>query len=67
MPTLDPYAWTASFVFFDRKLACIHYSIFLRDPSKMYVTNGKNPKQAEFNNLGAEAVTRGVGGMSTHW
>lgn len=33
----------------------------------MYITNGRNPLQETFNNLGAEAVTRGVGGMSTHW
>lgn len=33
----------------------------------MYITNGRNTFQREFNNLGAEAVTRGVGGMSTHW
>jgi len=37
------------------------------DPNKMYITNGRNPLQQEFNNLGAEAVTRGVGGMATHW
>lgn len=32
-----------------------------------FVTNGKNPKQQEFNNLSAQAVTRGTGGMATHW
>lgn len=37
------------------------------DPKKMYIMNGRNPEQQEWNNLGAEAVTRGVGGMSTHW
>ncbi|KAJ7754829.1 putative pyranose oxidase [Mycena metata] len=37
------------------------------DPNKMFITNGRNSFQGEHNNLGAEAVTRGVGGMSTHW
>lgn len=37
------------------------------DPNKMYITHGRNTIQKEYNNLGAEAVTRGVGGMSTHW
>ncbi|KAJ7021158.1 putative pyranose oxidase [Mycena alexandri] len=37
------------------------------DPNKMWITNGRNSFQGEHNNLGAEAVTRGVGGMSTHW
>ncbi|KAF9457214.1 putative pyranose oxidase [Collybia nuda] len=37
------------------------------DPKQMIITNGRNTFQAEHNNLGAEAVTRGVGGMSTHW
>ncbi|KAJ7626525.1 hypothetical protein DFH06DRAFT_1141836 [Mycena polygramma] len=37
------------------------------DPKKMSIMNGRNPFQAEYNNLAAEAVTRGVGGMSTHW
>ncbi|KAJ7757744.1 putative pyranose oxidase [Mycena maculata] len=37
------------------------------DPSQMWITNGRNSFQGEHNNLGAEAVTRGVGGMSTHW
>ncbi|KAI0314588.1 putative pyranose oxidase [Amylostereum chailletii] len=37
------------------------------DPGKMMIFNGRNPYQEEYNNLGAEAVTRGVGGMSTHW
>lgn len=37
------------------------------DPNKMIITNGRNMLQQTFNNLGAEAVTRGVGGMSTHW
>lgn len=40
---------------------------FCRDPNKMYITNGRNTFQQEFNNLGAEAVTRCVGGMATHW
>ncbi|EIN03465.1 pyranose 2-oxidase [Punctularia strigosozonata HHB-11173 SS5] len=31
------------------------------------VTNGKNPSQEANLNLAAEAVTRGVGGMTTHW
>ncbi|KAG6918846.1 hypothetical protein DXG01_011251 [Tephrocybe rancida] len=37
------------------------------DPDRQIISNGRNPFQAEYNNLGAEAVTRGVGGMSTHW
>ncbi|KAG9078640.1 hypothetical protein FS749_009304 [Ceratobasidium sp. UAMH 11750] len=42
------------------------------DPSswnsdKPFVTNGKNPKQKEAVNLSAQAVTRGTGGMATHW
>ncbi|RPD55165.1 pyranose 2-oxidase [Lentinus tigrinus ALCF2SS1-7] len=37
------------------------------DLTKPPVTNGKNPKQSVSGNLSAEAVTRGVGGMSTHW
>ncbi|KZV78321.1 pyranose 2-oxidase, partial [Exidia glandulosa HHB12029] len=31
------------------------------------ITHGRNPNQKIFDNLGAEAVTRCVGGMSTHW
>ncbi|KAJ7107426.1 putative pyranose oxidase [Mycena epipterygia] len=38
-----------------------------KDPKQMWITNGRNHFQGEHNNLGAEAVTRGVGGMSTHW
>ncbi|KAG9097401.1 hypothetical protein FRC06_007589 [Ceratobasidium sp. 370] len=34
---------------------------------KPFVTNGKNPKQKEAVNLSAQAVTRGTGGMATHW
>ncbi|KAJ8082442.1 hypothetical protein PM082_008297 [Marasmius tenuissimus] len=37
------------------------------DPKKQIISNGRNPFQAEHNHLGAQAVTRGVGGMSTHW
>ncbi|KZS88318.1 pyranose oxidase [Sistotremastrum niveocremeum HHB9708] len=38
------------------------------DPeSKWYLRNNQNPEQAPEFNLGAEAVTRCVGGMSTHW
>ncbi|QRV88045.1 GMC oxidoreductase [Ceratobasidium sp. AG-Ba] len=32
-----------------------------------FVSNGKNPKQKESCNLSAQAVTRGTGGMATHW
>ncbi|KZT31414.1 pyranose oxidase [Sistotremastrum suecicum HHB10207 ss-3] len=35
--------------------------------SKWYLRNNQNPEQAPEFNLGAEAVTRCVGGMSTHW
>ncbi|KAJ6503796.1 putative pyranose oxidase [Mycena sanguinolenta] len=38
-----------------------------KDPNQMWITSGRNSHQGEHNNLGAEAVTRGVGGMSTHW
>jgi pyranose oxidase len=34
---------------------------------KPFISLGKNPAQNPFVNLGAEAVTRGVGGMTTHW
>ncbi|TFK78556.1 hypothetical protein K466DRAFT_73288, partial [Polyporus arcularius HHB13444] len=37
------------------------------DLTKLPVTNGKNPKQSVSGNLSGESVTRGVGGMSTHW
>ncbi|KAI0773530.1 pyranose 2-oxidase [Fomes fomentarius] len=37
------------------------------DLTKPPVTNGKNPKQKVAGNLSAQAVTRGVGGMTTHW
>ncbi|KAF5346223.1 hypothetical protein D9758_014384 [Tetrapyrgos nigripes] len=37
------------------------------DPNKQFVTNGRNTFQANHNNLGAQAVTRAVGGMTTHW
>jgi len=37
------------------------------DPEKRVISNGRNSFQKEYNNLAAEAVTRGVGGMSTHW
>jgi len=32
-----------------------------------FVTNGKNPRQRAAVNLSAQAVTRGTGGMATHW
>ncbi|KZT36902.1 pyranose oxidase [Sistotremastrum suecicum HHB10207 ss-3] len=35
--------------------------------SKWFVRNNQNPEQKPEFNLGAEAVTRCVGGMSTHW
>jgi pyranose oxidase len=34
---------------------------------KPFVQNGQNPKQNAAFNLGAEAVSRGLGGMGTHW
>ncbi|KIJ47072.1 GMC oxidoreductase [Sphaerobolus stellatus SS14] len=37
------------------------------DPSKMSILNARNPRQSPHNNLDDEQVTRGVGGMSTHW
>ncbi|KAJ8082436.1 hypothetical protein PM082_008291 [Marasmius tenuissimus] len=37
------------------------------DPQKSVISNGRNPFQAEHNNLPAQAVGRGVGGLSTHW
>ncbi|KAI0777980.1 putative pyranose oxidase [Irpex lacteus] len=38
-----------------------------KDPSKMSIINNHNPSQELYNNLPAEAVTRCVGGMATHW
>ncbi|KAG6890653.1 hypothetical protein C0992_000223 [Termitomyces sp. T32_za158] len=38
-----------------------------KDPDQLIVSNGRNPFQEQYNNLGAQAVTRGVGGMTTHW
>ncbi|RPB08343.1 pyranose oxidase [Morchella conica CCBAS932] len=35
--------------------------------SKAFTRNGQNPDQKEFDNLGAAAATRCVGGMGTHW
>ncbi|KAI0325074.1 putative pyranose oxidase [Cubamyces sp. BRFM 1775] len=35
--------------------------------STNFVRNGANPGQNPFRNLGGQAVTRGVGGMATHW
>ncbi|KAG8736389.1 hypothetical protein FRC12_017624, partial [Ceratobasidium sp. 428] len=32
-----------------------------------FVTNGRNPRQVAGYNLSAQAVTRGTGGMATHW
>ncbi|KAK7684941.1 Pyranose 2-oxidase [Cerrena zonata] len=40
---------------------------FQNSQERPFVSLGKNPIQNPFENLGAEAVTRGVGGMSTHW
>jgi pyranose oxidase len=37
------------------------------NPSQMINNNKRNPYQQEYNNLPAAAITRGVGGMSTHW
>ncbi|KAF7342405.1 GMC oxidoreductase [Mycena venus] len=33
----------------------------------MSILEGRNPKQLDFNNLPAEAVTRTIGGMTSHW
>ncbi|EPQ54178.1 pyranose 2-oxidase [Gloeophyllum trabeum ATCC 11539] len=35
--------------------------------SRHFVRNASNPEQNPFRNLGGQAVTRVVGGMSTHW
>ncbi|CAL1708625.1 unnamed protein product [Somion occarium] len=40
---------------------------FQNSKERPFISLGKNPSQNPFNNLGAEAVTRGVGGMTTHW
>ncbi|KAH7096134.1 putative pyranose oxidase [Auriculariales sp. MPI-PUGE-AT-0066] len=37
------------------------------DPEKMINNNKRNPYQSEYNNIGGAAITRNVGGMSTHW
>jgi pyranose oxidase len=40
---------------------------FSNSQNKPFLNLSKNPAQNPFINLGAEAVTRGVGGMTTHW
>lgn len=37
------------------------------DPNSQLIIQGHNPQQLSSKNLGAAAVTRTVGGMSTHW
>ncbi|OBZ66463.1 Pyranose 2-oxidase [Grifola frondosa] len=42
-------------------------NVFQNTKDKPFISLGKNPKQSPFDNLGAEAVTHCVGGMTTHW
>ncbi|KZS86693.1 pyranose oxidase [Sistotremastrum niveocremeum HHB9708] len=54
----------------ERKLIPQHLFVFstkANSSSKWFVRNNQNPEQLPEFNLGAEAVTRCVGGMSTHW
>jgi pyranose oxidase len=37
------------------------------NPAQMVNCNKRNPYQQEYNNLPGAAITRGIGGMSTHW
>nr|4MIH_A Chain A, Pyranose 2-oxidase [Phanerodontia chrysosporium]4MIH_B Chain B, Pyranose 2-oxidase [Phanerodontia chrysosporium]4MIH_C Chain C, Pyranose 2-oxidase [Phanerodontia chrysosporium]4MIH_D Chain D, Pyranose 2-oxidase [Phanerodontia chrysosporium]4MIH_E Chain E, Pyranose 2-oxidase [Phanerodontia chrysosporium]4MIH_F Chain F, Pyranose 2-oxidase [Phanerodontia chrysosporium]4MIH_G Chain G, Pyranose 2-oxidase [Phanerodontia chrysosporium]4MIH_H Chain H, Pyranose 2-oxidase [Phanerodontia ch len=48
-------------------IATLDPSVVSNSLDKPFISLGKNPAQNPFVNLGAEAVTRGVGGMSTAW
>lgn len=48
-------------------VATLDPASFQNTKEKPFISLGKNPAQNPFSNLGAEAVTRGVGGMTTHW
>ncbi|KAH7098727.1 putative pyranose oxidase [Auriculariales sp. MPI-PUGE-AT-0066] len=55
IPEMDPAAW--------RPPPPVQGS----DIDQSQIMHGRNPKQQIQNNLGAEGVTRCVGGMATHW
>ncbi|GJE91247.1 pyranose 2-oxidase [Phanerochaete sordida] len=48
-------------------IATLDPAVVSNSTAQPFISLGKNPCQDPFVNLGAEAVTRGVGGMTTHW
>ncbi|KAJ3537891.1 hypothetical protein NM688_g6602 [Phlebia brevispora] len=64
---IDRFVNTVSIPTSNVNIPTVDPDSFQATADKPFLFMGRNPAQNPFENLGAEAVTRGVGGMSTHW